>query len=100
MSAFQGNVTSAQRDAQGFADFLFQNCMSMIGDTNLTSNLVYVGFAKPGSDTAAPVWQIRFLTYDLNGNVIRIQWPNDGTTDKPTNQFRYIWDNRVGLMYS
>lgn len=99
MSAFQGNVTSAQRDAQGFADFLFQNSMSMVGDTGEGTNLIFVGFAKPGSSTGAPVWQIRFITYDLSGNVTRIQWPSDGTT-RPTNQFRYVWDDRTDLTYS
>ncbi len=100
MSVYQGNVTQAQRDPQGFPDFLFQNCMSMAGDNNSTVNLVYVGFAKPGALEASAVWQIRKLTYDLNGNVIRVQWPTDGTTVEPTNQFRYIWNNRATLTYS
>jgi len=99
MSAFQGNVTPAQRDPQGFVNTLFQSSMAMIGDTQGGSNIIYIGFAKPGSDPANPVWQIKKLTWDGSGNVIQIQWPNDGTT-RPTNDFRYIWNNRTSLTYS
>ena len=79
---------------------LFQSSMAMLGDNNGTANLVYIGFAKPGSDPTTPVWQIKKLTYDGNGNVTQIQWPTDGTTARPTNQFRYIWANRTTLTYS
>ena len=77
---------------QSFRDLAYQ------GDLNDTSNLVYVGFAKPGSDTSAPVWQIFFIEYD--GSIpTSITWPinDDGIA---SNDFIFAWDSRTDYTYS
>jgi hypothetical protein len=69
------------------------------------TNLIYKGFARPGSLTSDPVWQIAFLTYDGSNNVLSIQWPllslpgpetsgeNVGTVTTPWTSFAGTIDN-------
>lgn len=72
------------------------------------TNLIYKGFARPGSDTSLPVWQIAFLTYDGSGNVLSILWPIQITdpydiTSAPlstaSNDYMFIWDSRTSYTY-
>ena len=39
------------------------------------NNMIYKGFARPGTTTTETGWQIAYLTYDGNDNVLSIQWP-------------------------
>ena len=64
-----------------------------------TTNLIYKGLARPGSDSADAVWQISFYTYDMSNNVISIQWPQDANGNS-SNDYQFIWDNRASLTYS
>jgi YD repeat-containing protein len=67
-------------------------------------NLIYKGFARPGSSTDRPVWQIAFLTYDGSGNVLTITWPRKliaGVSSGPaSNDYEFIWDDRASLSYA
>ena len=62
------------------------------------TNLVYKGFARPGSPTSLNVWQIAQLNYDGSGNVLNILWPLN-STGAPSNDYEFIWDNRHSLTY-
>lgn len=64
------------------------------------TQLTYAGFARVGASTAEPVWQIRFMQYDVAGNLISVTWPQDTTTGEPSADFNYIWNNRAALTYS
>ena len=85
-------------DAQGrvipdsFSDEAFQG-------TYTGTNLIYKGFARPGSSTSAPVWQIAFLTYDGSNNLLSIQWPQDANGNA-SNDYEFIWANRASYTYS
>lgn len=61
-------------------------------------NIIYKGYARPGSPTTAAVWQIAKLTYD-SANVISITWPVN-SSGAPSNDFEFIWDNRASLVYA
>lgn len=76
-----------------FNDAAFQ------GDNDGTDNLIYVGWAKTGTPTTAPFWQIRKLSYDANGNVLTITWPLNAS-HAPSSDFEFIWDNRAALTYA
>ncbi len=68
------------------------------GDLNDTTNLVYVGFAKPGSLTSAPVWKIFFIEY--SGTVpISITWPT-GSDGGASKDYVFIWDDRTSYTYT
>ena len=58
------------------------------------SLLIYFADAAPGSLTSAPVWRIRKLTYDGNGNFVSMTWPSASTAST------FIWDNRSTYSYS
>lgn len=92
------NRPMGRLDAQGrvipqsFEDNAFQGAYS-------GTDLIYKGFARPGSSTAAAVWQIAFLTYDGSHNLLSIQWPQDAS-GHASNDYQFIWANRAGYTYS
>jgi hypothetical protein len=63
-------------------------------ENDATSRAVYIGYAEPGSGKAIARWQIRKLTYDANVAVTDIQFASG------SNEFKFIWDNRAGYVYS
>jgi hypothetical protein len=106
--AFQQTTTNRPRayiTAQGVVipDSMLDE--SFRGQYDASSNLIYKGFARPGSPTSQPVWQIAFLTYDGNGNVLMIQWPlindaNGNLSPVASNDYLFIWDNRATYTYA
>lgn len=92
------NRPCGRLDAQGrpipssFGNMAFQ------GDYAMTSNLTYVGFARPGSATSAPVWQIFLLSYS-GSDLTSITWPQD-PNGAASNDYEFIWDDRAGYTYS
>lgn len=71
---------------------------AFLGDYQGGLNLIYKCFARPGSATSAPVWQIAKLTYDGNNNVTQIQWPlND--SGLASNAYEFIYDSRTSYTY-
>lgn len=63
------------------------------------TNLIYKGFARPGSSTSAPVWQIAFMTYDGSNNILTITWPQN-SFGAASSDFEFIWANRATYTYS
>lgn len=57
-----------------------------------SGNLTYLGFAKLGSATSDPVWQI--LRIQKTGSTTLIQYA-DGDT-----RYNNIWDDRASLTYT
>lgn len=85
-------------DAQGRLDqdsFLDE---AFLGDYVGGINLIYKGFARPGSSAAAAVWQIAKLSYDANNNITAIQWPKL-TGGQVSSEYEFIWNNRAALTY-
>lgn len=62
-------------------------------DYDSSSNLIYLGLAKIGSETSGSLWQIQRLTW-TNNNLVTIEWA-DGDFE-----FDNIWDNRTSESYS
>jgi len=60
-------------------------------------NLIYKGFAKPGSDEDALVWQIALITYS-GSNVISITWPIN-SEGAPSSDYEFSWTDRAGYTY-
>lgn len=93
-----GNRPCARKDAQGnvipssFDNMAFQGAYT-------GTNLIYRGFARPGSSTSAAVWQIAFMTYDGSNNLLSIQWPQD-PNGNASNDYEFIWADRASYTYS
>lgn len=95
--------SSAQRpvallDALNYPVNTSWGAVAFQGDVDGGSNLVYIGFARPGSSTSAAVWQIRKVTY--NGSTpIAIQWPQNASGNA-SNDYEFSWSGRAGYTYS
>lgn len=61
------------------------------------SNLIYRGFARPGSTTAESVWQICKITYS-GADITQIDWPQ--INGSPSSEFLFVWDNRASYVYN
>lgn len=91
------NRPRALRSPQGelipftFSDLAYQ------GDLNGGSNLVYIGYARPGTPTSVSAWQIKKITYS-GTTPVAIQWPR-GTDGAASNDFDQEWDERANLTY-
>ena len=98
MSSFIGNRPLGMRDANGnliqdsFDYEAFQGQYS--GD-----NLIYSGYARPGTLVSAAKWQISKQTYDGSGNVTAIQWPQDSNSNASTD-YQFVWNDRASYTYS
>jgi hypothetical protein len=74
-----------------FADRAFQ------GEYTGT-NLIYRGYARPGTATSVSTWQIAKLAYDGANNVLSIKWPQSGGI--ASSEYIFKWDDRAGYTYS
>jgi hypothetical protein len=72
---------------------------AFLGDYLSGMNLIYKGYARPGSSTSAAVWQIAFITYDGNNNVTAIQWPQNAS-GIASSDYEFVWASRAGYTYS
>ena len=92
------NQTILKKDAQGN---LIQD--SYVGDMTFRgeytgTNLIYKGYARPGSVEGGLVWQIALLTYDGDDNVLSVTWPL-GDNGFPTSEFNFSWTDRASYTY-
>ena len=62
------------------------------------TNLIYGGFAKPGSAEGIPVWQIFLCAYDASNNLLSIKWPTN-SLGAVSNDYEFSWTNRAGYVY-
>ena len=70
--------------------------LSMLIDYNGGTAAVYIGetYIGNGALTTLPVWRIKKLTYDSNGNVLTQLF------SPAANTFGDIWSSRAGLTYA
>lgn len=66
------------------------------GEYDGSSNLIYAGFALPGSDPEDRVWQIKLLTY-AGTDLTEITWPL--LNGKASPSFSFAWDDRATYTY-
>ena len=70
---------------------LVSSNLAMRLDDTTTSNVTYLGWARPGTATNEAKWRIKKMD-DSSGLVVT--WA-DGNTD-----FDNVWDNRASISYS
>lgn len=92
------NQIVLKRDSQGN---VIQD--SYVGDMTFrgeytAANIIYKGYARPGSLTSAAVWQIAKLTYS-GDNVTEILWP-ENSNGAASSEFNFEWDERATYTYS
>jgi hypothetical protein len=84
-------------DANNFDIQSSSNDMTMRGEES-GGNLIYIGFARPGSAEGDDEWQLRKLTYGAGGNVIKIEWP-ENTLGVASSEYVFNWTGRAGYTY-
>ena len=88
-----GQVDANYRwDPDSFADEAFR------GQYDANDNLIYKGVAKVGASEGDEVWQICFLTYDANDNLLSVTWPID-QYGRPSSEYIFSWTDRSTYTY-
>ena len=57
---------------------------------SVTTNVIYIGYAAPGSADSGSFWKIYRILLDVDGN----------PTEKKISADNVIWDNRTSIVYS
>ena len=78
---------------KGFAGVDIYNHLTQRNAYDGSNQLVYQGWAKPGSATSGAVWVIARYTWSGGLNTVR-EWA-DGN-----HNFDNVWDDRAALSYS
>ena len=92
------NMPILKRDAQNnvcqdtYADRTFR------GDYTGT-NLIYRGYARPGSAEGDNVWQLAKLAYDGANNITSIKWPQ-ASNGSASAHYSFNWTGRAGYTYA
>ena len=71
---------------------------SFLAEYDVNNNLIYAGFALPGSATNVATWQIRKMSYDASNNMLTLKWPQ--LDSKASTSYNFAWDSRAGYTYS
>ncbi len=71
---------------------------SYIGDMKfrgeyVANQLIYKGFARPGTATSEAKWQIAKITYD-GTDITEVNWAQGSS------EFNYVYDDRATYTYS
>lgn len=93
-----GNRPVGKIDAQGRVIPGSFDDQSFRGDYTGT-NLIYKGFARPGSAEGSTVWQIAKMAYDGSNNLTSIKWPQDANAH-PSNDYQFSWTDRATYTYA
>lgn len=62
------------------------------GIPDTSGNLIYYGKAIIGSPDSRAKWQLRKLLYNVNGDYIGSQWPQDSRSI-PSGEYNFVWDS-------
>lgn len=94
------NQTILKQDAQAnvIQDSFFSD-MTFRGEYDVSNNLIYKGYARPGSDEGDNVWQLAKCTYDVSNNLTDITWPED-SNGNASSEYIFNWTGRAGYTYS
>lgn len=90
-SQFKMNVGGKIISKSLLSDILFDDWLRL-DDKSDDTNILYYGFAEPGTATSASTWAIMRQT--INGAAVTREWAN-GSQERNVS-----WDNRETLSYS
>lgn len=94
------NQTILKEDAQGnVVQDTFYADMAFRGEYDGDGFLVYKGYARPGADEDAAVWQLALLDSDADGNVTSITWPQ-ADNGAASSEYIFAWTDRATYTYS
>lgn len=71
---------------------------SFRGEYDGSNNLIYAGYARPGSAEGSLVWQISKMAY-TGTNLTSIKWPTN-TDGAVSIDYEFSWTDRATYTYS
>jgi hypothetical protein len=83
-------------DAQGRTLNLDDDDLNFITSRAGTTEIRYIGYARPGSLTSEPAFLIKKYTYDSLGTIVRVRT----ATLNDTADYNNIWDNSTAIVIS
>jgi hypothetical protein len=91
------NLETTQQAIQACLDLIKSNTddlslQSKLLQVDTVGNIVYLGYAEPGTTASSPTWSIKKIVE--TGGDVDITWA-DGN-----NNFDNVWDDRLTLIYS
>lgn len=87
-----------KRDAQGNLLPNSAHDTIFLGEYTGT-NLIYAGFARPGTSSSDTGWKIMKLTYDGSDNLLTTTYP-ENALGAASSDNEFIWDSRAGYTYA
>lgn len=72
--------------------------VTLRSENNATGDPIFLGRAKSGTQTSELKWQIKFLTYDANGGILSVTWPENDEGSNST-EYEFAWDDRNTLIF-
>lgn len=73
--------------------------VSLVATNDENGSPIWYGRAKAGTALSEERWQIRKLTYDSNGGITRVEWPQDSLSNASTN-YEFAWSGVSDLTIS
>lgn len=73
------------------------NNQAFRGEYDGSNNLIYAGYARPGTDETSPKWQIVKYTYS-GTNRTAAEWPQSNGVASANYEFK--WSDRATLTFS
>jgi hypothetical protein len=70
--------------------------VSLVAINDTSGNPIFLGRAKVGVALTTDKWQIRKITYDSNGAVTRVQWPQNDES-KASAEYEFVWSADTDL---
>ena len=95
----RGNYPYIKTDVNGRDIQDSSDDMAFRGDYLGGQNLIYSGFARPGSAEGDLVWQVAFHTYDGNDNITSTTWPH-AANGSASSEYIFSWTDRATYTYS
>lgn len=78
-------------------EFIVQDSeVSLIAVNNNSGSPIFLGRAKVGVLEDESKWQIRKMTYDSNGGVTRVQWP-ENDENSASAEYEFVWSSASQL---
>jgi len=79
--------------------FLVENSeVALQVENDANRNPIFLGRAKVGTVISEQKWQIKFITYDAEGEVLSVEWPENDQGNNSA-EYEFEWDERDTYTY-
>ena len=81
-------------------EFIVHDCeVEIRAENDATGNVLYLGFAKVGTEESEAKWQISFHAWDATNSLTSKTWPQNDLGN-PSTEYEFAWNARAGYTYA